>query len=43
MYTNFCWENLKRKDHLEDLGVEGKIILKLVLETKYVRMWTGFN
>jgi hypothetical protein len=24
-------ENLKRRDHLEDLGIDGKIILQLIL------------
>jgi hypothetical protein len=25
MHTIFCFENLKGRDHLEDLGVDGKI------------------
>jgi len=27
VYTGFCWGNLRGIDHLEDLDVEGKIIL----------------
>jgi hypothetical protein len=27
----FWFESLKEKDHLEDLGVDGRIILKLIL------------
>jgi len=26
MLTGFFWENLKKIDHLEDLGVDGKIV-----------------
>jgi hypothetical protein len=33
---------LKRRDYLEDLGIEGKIILKCVLKNYGVRTWTGF-
>lgn len=31
-YTGFRWENLKERDRLEDLGVDGTIILKCVLQ-----------
>jgi len=33
MHIEFRFENLKRGDHSEYLGVNGEIILKLTLET----------
>ena len=32
MHTRFWWENLREGDHLEDPGVEGRIILKWIFE-----------
>jgi hypothetical protein len=29
MHTEFWWRNLRGRDHLKDLGADGKIILKL--------------
>ena len=31
MRTGFWWGNVKEKDHLEDIGKDGGIILKLYL------------
>jgi hypothetical protein len=31
------------KEHLEKLGVDGRIILKLSVNKKGVRMWTGLT
>jgi len=31
MHTKFCSENLKGRDHLEDLGVDGRIISEWIL------------
>jgi hypothetical protein len=28
--TNFCLEGIKRTDHSEDLGIDGRIILKWI-------------
>ena len=30
LYTKFWWGDLRERDHLEDLGAEGMIILKRV-------------
>jgi hypothetical protein len=29
MHIEFWWRNLKEGDHLQDLGLEGRIILKV--------------
>jgi hypothetical protein len=31
--TEFWWGNLREKTHMEDLGVDGRIILKWILKT----------
>jgi hypothetical protein len=40
MRTKCCSENVKGRDHLEHLGVDGKIILKKDLKE---RGWEGVN
>ena len=42
MPTRFWWVNLKKRENSQDLGVDGSIILKLVMNTYYGRVWTGF-
>jgi hypothetical protein len=32
MHTRFWWKNLKGRDHLEEPGVDERIILKWILE-----------
>jgi hypothetical protein len=31
-YTKFCLVNLKERDHLKDLSINGKIVLKYVFD-----------
>jgi len=33
VYTGFWWGNLRERDHLEDLGKDGRKILKRIFET----------
>ena len=43
MPTRFWWVNLKKRENSQDLGVDGSIILKLVMNTYYGRVWNGFT
>jgi len=41
IHTGFWWEDLRKKDHLEDAGVEGRIILRWIFRKWDVGVWTG--
>jgi hypothetical protein len=32
MYKDFCWGNLRERDHLEDLCIDGRIIMKRIFQ-----------
>jgi len=36
MYTGFLWGNLRERDHFEDSGIDGRIILRWIF-----RKWDG--
>jgi len=36
VYTGLCWGNIRERDHLEDSGVDGRIILRWIF-----RKWNG--
>jgi len=38
MHPKFWLENLKRRDHLEELGVDGRIILEWILKKQGIKM-----
>jgi hypothetical protein len=40
--TIFWLENMKGRDHSEDLCVDGKITLKWILGKLCEKVWTGF-
>jgi hypothetical protein len=42
-YTGFWWGNLRERDHVEDPGVEGRIILSWIFRKWDVRAWTGLS
>jgi len=39
--TGFWWGDLKERDHLVDLGVDGWIILKWIIKKLDRETWTG--
>jgi len=36
-----CWGNLRKSDNLEDIGIDGRIILKWILKKWNVAAWTS--
>jgi hypothetical protein len=38
MHAGCCWKNLKKRDNIGDLGVDGRVILKWILKE-----WDGLD
>ena len=41
MYTAFRWGNLREGDHMEDQGLDGRLILRWIFRKCGVGVWTG--
>jgi hypothetical protein len=41
--TGFWWENLRKRDHLVDPYVDGRIILRRIFRKRDVGVWTGLS
>jgi hypothetical protein len=41
VHTRFWWEGLRESDHLEDLRVDGSVILKWIFKKWDGEAWTG--
>jgi hypothetical protein len=41
VYTGFWWGNVRERDHLEDSGVDGRMILRRIFRKYDVGLWTG--
>jgi hypothetical protein len=42
VHIEFWWRILRERDHLEDLGVDGKIRLKFILKKSVMEPWSGW-
>jgi len=40
VHTGFWWENLMERNHLEDLGIGSRIILKWIFKKWVGEAWT---
>ena len=41
MYTGVLWGNLKERDHLEETGIDRRIILRWIFRKWDLGAWTG--
>jgi hypothetical protein len=41
VYTGIWWRNLSERDHLEDPGIDGRIILRWIFRKWDVGTWPG--
>jgi hypothetical protein len=41
MHIGFCWESQEERDHLKDVDIGGRIILKRIFERQDGVVWTG--
>jgi hypothetical protein len=41
MHKGFCWRDLRKTDHMEHLGLDGRIILKRIRKKWNEGVWTG--
>ena len=41
MHKGFRWRNLRERDHLEDPGIDGRIIIRWIFRRWGVVLWTG--
>jgi hypothetical protein len=41
VHTGFCWGHLREGDHLENPGIDGRIILKWIFKKWDGGAWTG--
>jgi hypothetical protein len=43
IHNTFCFENLVEGDHMEDLSIDRKVVLKFMFEKRELNLWIVFN
>jgi hypothetical protein len=43
VHTRLWWGDLKERDHLEDLGIDRRVVLKCILKKWDVEVWAGLT
>jgi hypothetical protein len=43
VHTGFWWGNLREGEHLEDLGLDGRMILNVMFKKLDGEAWTGWQ
>jgi hypothetical protein len=43
VHTEFWWRNLRERDHMEDPGESGRVILRWNIRKWDVGVWTGLG
>jgi hypothetical protein len=41
VFTGLLWDNVTKRDHMDDPGVDGRIILRWIFRRWDVCAWTG--
>jgi len=42
VHAGFWWDNLRERDHFEDLDVDGRLIFEWIFRKWDGEVWTGF-
>jgi len=42
VHAGFWWDNLRKRDHFEDLDVDGKLIFEWIFRKWDGEVWIGF-
>jgi hypothetical protein len=43
MHTGVCWQDVKARECLEDIGIDERLTLKWIIKKWDMRMWNVFS